>query len=243
MYLAAIPGVALAQSSPHSKQAAQTKGNSSKTEEAEQVEVENVKKQYWAVGDETRLGVVQDRYYSKAERLQLGVFAGIYSGDPFFDTKSFGGIIGYHFTEYLAIKALGWKDNINNSSALNKFVSVAGVGTNSNRTRSFVGAEGVISPLYGKLSLFGKLILYFDLHLSLGVGSTDTDNGRYISPFMGIGQEVFVAKSASISIDARWLTYKEDIVERIKAGPTFGQKIDEQTVYNNLAALGFNYYF
>ena len=208
----------------------------------EKVDVDGLKKKYWALGDDTKLGVVQDRYYTKSGRLQLSVLGGIYSGDPFFDTKSIAGALTYHLSEYMGLRALGLKNFNNDSSAYTKFVQTAGVRTNSNPVNSYFGGELVWSPLYGKLSLVGNLILYFDMHLMGGGGLTQTDNGNYGTGLLGVGQEIFLDRSFSVGVDFRWMGYREDIVEKV-AVSNRGQVINSQMAYSTLITLGLNLYF
>src|SRR5262245_10788021 len=56
--------------------------------QGERVNVENIKQKYWARGDESELGVVQNRLYSKANKLELSLLGGILSTDPFLSVKA-----------------------------------------------------------------------------------------------------------------------------------------------------------
>lgn len=207
------------------------------TNQGEAADVEAIKKKYWAVGDEAKLGVIQDRYYTKDGRIELGVFGGFTDADPFFETRSLGGLVGYHLSEYFSIKGIAWKDFVSDSTALDQFVKKVGVRTNSNPTESYFALEGAFSPIYGKISLLGSAIIYLDFHVSLGAGSVQTLNGNYFAPSFGIGQQAFVSKNVAIGFDFRWVTYQEDILERVNTA-NYGAKIDSQRVYNTSVLLG-----
>lgn len=209
---------------------------------AEQVNVENIKQKYWARGDESEIGVVQNRLYSKANKFELGVFGGFVTTDPFLNVKSTGASLGYHFNEYWSLNVLGWTSFVSPSSALTTFREIMGAETNYNSPKSFIGVEGVASFLYGKLSLVGKKIIYYDMHLSGGSGMTDTESGRYFTPFLGIGQQIYIAKSISVRVDYRLMGYRETIIEKVV--PTkIGQPVGVRTNWTNAITIGFDFLF
>src|SRR5882724_4686107 len=74
--------------------------------QGERVNVENIKQKYWARGDESELGVVQNRLYSKAGKFELALFGGLLSTDPFLNVTALGGSLGYHFSEYVSFHAV-----------------------------------------------------------------------------------------------------------------------------------------
>ncbi|HUP56069.1 MAG TPA: hypothetical protein VM598_01360, partial [Bdellovibrionota bacterium] len=90
-------------------------------DKAERVNVENIKQKYWARGDESEIGVVQNRLYSKNGRFELGVLGSILTTDPFFSVSSLGGSLGYHFSEYVSVHAIGWKTFVKPSAAYDAF--------------------------------------------------------------------------------------------------------------------------
>src|SRR3989338_4339689 len=160
----------------------------------ETIEVEKIKEKYWAKGDETELGVVQNRLYSNAEKWEVGLLGGFVSSDPFLSVKNFGASAGYYFSPYFALHAIGWKDVASSSAALTTFESSSGFTANTNKPKFFYGLQASGDFLYGKLSLLGKMIIYFDLHLRVGLGRTETESGAYVTPFVGLGQQIHLDK-------------------------------------------------
>ena len=130
---------------------------------AERLSVDAIKEKYWTRGDENELRVVQNRLYSKARKLELGVSYGSSSSDPFLTTSQVGGSLGYFLSEYVGIEFFGWKAMASESDAgtdlrkQTKAQSSTGteVAPNTNKQQSFLGGQLRISPLYGKLSLVG----------------------------------------------------------------------------------------
>ncbi len=211
-------------------------------DEAERVSVDSIKEKYWARGDEAELGVVQNRIYSKKMKLEAGFFGGVISTDPFLSVKSLGGSIGFHFSEYLALSFVGWRAFSRPSSALETFQQTIGATTNNNPPSGFAGGEVAASLLYGKLSVLGKKIIYYDFHALGGLGMTFTESGSYFTPLLGLGQKIYITKSASIRIDYRLLRFNERIIEKVIT-PRLGQLVGERVNFGNSVTLGVTILF
>lgn len=206
----------------------------------EKRQVETIKEKYWARGDESELGVVQNRLYTKAGKVEVGFFGGLVSTDPFLDVQTIGASAGWHLSEYFALHALGWKSYASPSSALRVFEAERKATTNTNMPKSFLGLELAGSFLYGKLSLFGKKIIYYDLYVNGGAGLTETESGRYFTPIVGLGQQFYVTKMISLKINYRLTPYHENIIEKV-IPTSMGTVIDERTNWSHTFALGVSF--
>lgn len=217
----------------------------SQAEQTERVEVDNIKEKYWARGEQSELGVVQNRLYSKENKIELGTFGGLISSDPFLSTKNVGFSLGFHFSEYLAVHALAWKAFTSPSSALTTFEDKVHATTNNNPPRSYYGIEGSASMIYGKLSLLGKSILYYDMHVMAGVGSTNTDTskrfGNYFTPHIGIGQQVFLSNYMCMRIDYRLMEYREHLTEK-NITPKLGEDVGVRTNWTHAVTMGVTFF-
>lgn len=181
----------------------------------EKVNVDSIREKYWARGNESELGVVQNRLYSKERKFEFGTFVGLLSSDPFLSVRSTGLSLGYHFSEYLSVHAFGWKAQWSPSTALQTFQEIMGATTNFNAPLAFYGAEGSASLLYGKLSLVGQAIIYYDMHVSAGAGITSTESGSNFTPHFGLGQQIYLSQVASLRLDYRVMHYRERIIEKV----------------------------
>lgn len=208
--------------------------------EAEQVNVDIIKEKYWARGDEAELGVVQNRAYSKALKLEAGVFGGFVTSDPFLNTKSSGLTLGFHFNEYFALHLMGFKSYVAPSSALTTFEETLKATTNNNPATGFLGSEVAASFLYGKLSLIGKAIIYYDMHVLGGMGATLTETGNYFTPSIGIGQQVYLSKMISLRVDYRLMRYNETLVEKVIT-PKLGEVLGSRVNWTNSITLGVDF--
>lgn len=209
-------------------------------DEEEKVDVDGIKEKYWARGEQTQMGVVQNRTYSKERKFQLALLGGVSFSDPFLMLEQVGVSFGYHFNEYFAVHLMGWKYFHQDSSAATYFKQELGGVPNTNIPDFYLGGELSGSILYGKLSLVGKAIIYYDMHLLGGCGATKSESGWYVTPHLGIGQQVYVTKWLSIAVDYRLQYYREDILE--KAIPTrLGEVRGQRDNWNNTINLGINF--
>lgn len=209
-------------------------------ENAEVVDLNPVRERYWTRGEESEISVVQNRQFKKAGRLDLGLAAGLVSSDPFLKTQLLGGSIGYHVNEYFSVHALGWKHFVSGSTALKTFEETLGATTNNNPPRSYLGVEALGSLIYGKLSLIGQSILYYDLHFSAGVGAMGTESGTSLSPSLGIGQQIHLSEKVSLRFDYRLQYYRETLTEKVIT-PKLGQVIGQRDNWSNTVTLGVQY--
>ncbi len=187
---------------------------SSDESQAEAVDVEKIKTKYWAQGEESKLGVVQNRVYSKANKFQIGLLFSESISDPFLSIGNYGGSVGYNFNEYLGINAMAWQYKVKASNALNTLRD-GGKQANTVEPKLFYGVEGTGSFLYGKLSLLGSAIVYYDMHVSLGSGFTKTENDpKSFTPTVGLGQRFYIGKLLALRMDYRVLSYQETVKEK-----------------------------
>jgi outer membrane beta-barrel protein len=206
--------------------------------------IDKVKERYWGKGRDTELRVVQNRLYSKAQKFELGVFGGFVSTDPFLSVKNYGASLGYHFNDYIAVAALFWKDSVSNSAA------VAALQQDSNNTNTadtnypstFVGAEVDYTPLYGKLSLVGKQIVYFDTHVDGGLGTTSTQTGSDLTEFIGLGEEFYLSQWSSFRIDYRLTHYTENVPTKTIGSNAPGAIVASRTNWSDVVTLGFTFF-
>ena len=213
---------------------------SARAEEAEVVDLNPVRERYWTRGEESEISVVQNRQFKKAGRFDLGVQAGLVSSDPFLKTQLLGGSVGYHWNEYFSLHVIGWKHFVSGSTALKTFEETLGATTNNNPPRSYFGVEALGSLIYGKLSLIGRSILYYDLQFSAGAGAMSTENGTSPSPSLGIGQQIHLGDRLSLRFDYRLQYYRETLIEKVIT-PRLGQVVGQRDNWSNTVTLGIQY--
>lgn len=236
------PFVFAADKAPDTAASPAPEADTSQEKSAEKVNVDSIKEKYWARGDQSEMGVIQNRTYTKAGKWELGVFGGTILTDPFLNVNNLGLDLGYHISEYFSVSALLWRSSASNSSALNTFQATEGASTNYNKPRGYYGLEASGSFLYGKLSLMGNSIIYYDMHLLGGLGLTDTVNGQYLTPDIGLGQQVYLSKAVSVRLDYRFMYYHEAIVQNVII-EQLGQTVGYRNNFSNVITLGVSFMF
>jgi outer membrane beta-barrel protein len=231
-----------------SGKAAAPKTNTLETvgDEAERVNIEAIKQKYWARGNEEELGVVQNRMFTKERKFEFGLYGGVVSSDPFLSVYSTSLSIGYHFNEYFSFAVYAMKNFVNPSSALtflrNPYPNGAGSDTSTNEPRWCLGGEVMASIMYGKLSLVGKAIIHYDFHFIGGLGITDTESGKYATPWLGVGQQFFITRWMTLRFDYRLMFYEERILQKVgsPSSPN-GTYLGNRANWSNSINLGLSF--
>jgi outer membrane beta-barrel protein len=226
--------------STHALAAEPAAASEAEQDAGESVDVSKITEKYWAQGKESELGVVQNRKYTSANRIEVGLLAGTVSSDPFLSVKSYGLSLGYHFNQYVSLHAIGWKASVSNSDALNTFETETHSTVNTNKPKFFYGGQANYNFLYGKASLFGKMIIYVDLFVLGGIGVTQTESGNNLTPFVGIGQKIHLNQFMVLNLDYRMMNYKETILSKT-TNP--GSKVGERSNQSDAVTLGVSFLF
>jgi outer membrane beta-barrel protein len=204
----------------------------------EKLDVDSLKERYWK-GASPEIEIVQNRIYTKKHRLNVQAMYGFVNSNPFLDTTSMGGLVGFHFTETLGIAAIYWKYSNKNNSGYDALVDASGYGANSNPVSSAMAGELSFSMLYGKLSLVGWRILHFDLFFNGGAASLTSQNGKIIAPYVGVGQQLYLTRWLSLRTDYRRMYYSEDVIELFRPA-TLGQNLGRRSVQAGAFNIGLN---
>lgn len=223
---------------PAEPAASTTSSTPSATGDAEEVDLSKITEKYWAEGKETELGVVQNRKYTTAKKLEIALLAGTVSTDPFLSVHNLGGSIGYHFSPYTSVHLTAWRHLVTASDALKTFERETGSTVNTNHPRAFYGMEVKQNFLYGKASLFGNMIIYVDLFVMAGLGITNTESGNNLTPELGLGQKIYLNERMSINLDYRIMRYNERILS--KSAATLGTQVGERANTTDAVTLGLS---
>lgn len=208
----------------------------------ESVDIDAIKEKYWARGDQSELGVVQNRIYTKAKKLQLGVIGGVNFGDPFLSVQGAGLSLGYHFNDLFGVELMALKYFVGDSNAYTTFKEEKEGVLNTNPQKYFLGLSGLGSFLYGKLSFFGKKIIYYDMYVTAGAGLTGTQNGGKLTGSAGIGQRFYLSQAVSFRFEYKLNLYSDNLVELITTNK-IGTGIGTRTAFNHHILIGFDMLF
>jgi len=225
----------------HSQDGTQNESEQIETEKAKTIDVQDIRSRYWDRGRQNKLGVVQNRKYTKEGRWSVGMLGGLTFGDPFLDTKQYGLDLGYNFTETFSLSLIGWKYKVSGSSANDK-LNESNKKANTNEPNYYIGTEAAWSLIYGKVSLIGKKIIYYDLSFLTGLGATKNEKETAPTPHIGIGQRYFLNQNLSFRLDYRLMYYRETIIEK-EIESRKGQSLGKRSNFNNTLIFGIDFMF
>lgn len=172
----------------------------------------------------SEISVIQKRFLPKTERFQFNIGLATIANDPWFYGVGLGGRFGYAFRENLAVELNYSFLNNSPKEAVKDLKQQHAVDTDSIVTaKSYLGLDVVWSPIYGKLSLFNKRIVPFDMYFAGGAGQMGVSNARTSSAtafHFGTGQIFAMSKAVGL----RWdLSFNFFQAQPTTAGANAGQ--------------------
>ena len=186
------------------------------------------------------IAVIQRRYLPKTERFELSGAGLISTNNAFFSTFGASLRLGYYFTENLGLE-VGYTFFTNSERDITKTLKdPQKISTRSLvQPESYSGISLKWQPLYGKMALFDKKIVPFDIYFAPGVGVTETALGQNeFTISLGTGQLFALSKSLAFRWDFVWNFYTAEI-ESVD-----GSQTTEATSNHNdlLLMLGFSFF-
>lgn len=126
--------------------------------------------------------VVRRKNFYKADRFEIGGFAGLMPYDSLMNHYMVGGRLTWHFSDHfgweIADAHVTFPSTTSYTTDLVSGKSLTG-GVQVQRTKLMAASNFLVSPLYGKLRLFGASTLHFDLYLVGGLGFHSSEIMNY----------------------------------------------------------------
>ena len=189
----------------------------------------------------SEVSVLQKRFMPKTERYQFSYGLGGIMNDPWF--YGMGGTLrlAYHFSENWGIEGDLLYLSSSQKDAAKDLYSNNNVNTNSLvTTKGYYGLDLMWSPIYGKMSLYNKRIIPFDMYFVGGMGMSQLSGATTDSVptlHVGTGQIYALSKSWAFRWDFSYNTYSATQVD-----PENGHKA--AATFNNLIlTLGGSFFF
>ena len=165
------------------------------------------------------VNILQNRYFLKALRPELGLSGGAFVNEAYTDTYFFGYRMSLFINEWLGIELQSLQTDVSDSDdrkALNK-LQYQKIGTNEvvspdpdiNAIHGSQDVNFILAPFYGKLNFLDSIIIYSDLYLTAGLSKVDTDQGVISSMNWGAGQRFYWKKSISFRFEFKDRIYVE----------------------------------
>lgn len=246
MLITGISVSALAQSSQY-KRAKTKKASSKSKKKSEKLDITDLEKQYWAPKDK-EFSVVQNRKFSKEKRIGVSLQMGPIINDPYSKGNANTSLsVSYYWKEKQGAEFNYMVFGLDNSKLVNAFGNQFG-GTipNFNRQKSYVGFNYNWVPIYGKMSVMDKRIIYYDFAISPGLGMMKYEHiDRYnrggdkstLALNIDISQHFFIHKNFALRLDVKNRFYNEDILDW-----NSGAKVKDDDNLTTVVVFGFTYY-
>ncbi len=188
----------------------------------------------------SEVSVIQKRFMPKTQRFQ--VFGGLayMTNDPWFLSLGFNGKFAYHLTEQWGVELTAMMLSTSQKQSIKDLHDNNGVQTSALLTpKSYFGADVLWSPIYGKMSLFNKRIVPFDMYFAFGGGSTTPESGTVGGTMhFGTGQIFSLSKSMGLRWDVSWNTYSgKPTADSTNTNPS------PQSFNNLLLSVGASFFF
>ncbi len=190
----------------------------------------------------SEVSVIQKRFLPKTGRFQA--FGGLtYStNDPWFLGFGLSGKLGYFLTEAWGVELSYTTISNSEKAAVQDLRNNHAVTTASLVSpKSYIGADIVWTPVYGKMSVGNKKILPFDMYFSLGGGKTGTADGQSAGTLrLSTGQIFAISKGMAFRWDFGWNRYSA----KTETVATSGAITSSTASFDNLLlTLGVSFFF
>lgn len=188
------------------------------------------------------ISVIQKKYLAKTERFQIFAGLGMTTNSPWFLNLGTKVAFAYHLTESFGVELTGtFLSNTerevakeireNNNLEPEKFVN----------TKSYLGADLMWVPIYGKISYLNNRIVPFDMYFALGGGTSNTNSqeGNVPTFHVGTGQIFALSKSMAFRWDYSWTIYQATPI----AGTTAGAAPSKNSYNDLILTAGLSFFF
>lgn len=157
--------------------------------------------------------VLQNRFFTKTFRPELGIAAGTLINESYTDTTLVGLRGAIFVSEFFGVEGQYIDTTVKDSDdrlALNELRyrrtdsdEIVSPDPEINSINGIKDVNLIFAPFYGKLNLIDDFIIYSDLYMTGGVSSLDTTQGDLTAFTWGIGQRFYWGKNLSVRIDMR----------------------------------------
>lgn len=211
------------------------------------VDITDLEQRYWAPKDE-EFRVVQNRTYSKEKRFAASLLWGPVINDSYTNGSALNVSGSYFFSERYGVELNYSKYSMSDNDTVSYFYDRYGVVPDHNIMSSYYGAAFSWVPVYAKLSLLEKQIIYFDMSISPGLGFTqykqqvnkNTLTGaekNALTFSLDLAQHFFLSKNFALRLDLKNRIYNEEVV-----GWNTNQSVKTKSTTQTMILFGFTYY-
>lgn len=169
--------------------------------------------------------ILQNRFFTKRLRPEIGLLAGSMLSESYTNTNLMGFRLGLFMTEWVGFEFQTIKTKVSDSQDrktlkkmeyrdVEKPDDLVHPNVPVNEIQGIADLSAIYAPLYGKINLLDKMILYTDLYFTAGLSNIQTDQGRISAINLGGGQRIYIKKSWSVRLDLRSRIYSEEQLDK-----------------------------
>ena len=154
------------------------------------------------------IAVISKKYLPKLNRLEISTSVLLVANNAFFNNFGAGFRGAYYFSEKWGLEAQYYLF-YSTERSVTEDLKIKSITTQSLVvSENFFGGSVKWVPVYGKISLFEKSIIPFDLFFNLGFGMTSTAEAGDVGTLqLGVGQQFAINKSLAVRWDIAWHSY------------------------------------
>lgn len=225
--------------------------------DSDKLDIQKLEQKYWSAKDDD-FTVIQNRAFTKAARFYINPSY----GSPFNDPNSIGNVIGlnagYYFNEKFGVELNYNTANFRFNETIDTYKQQYGTIPDTNTYKGGTSLMAYWVPIYAKMSLLDKKIIYFDMGIGLGLGNTSYDQNLCVTSngcnasnptistssksgthyALNIMQQYFLSEHWAVRVDFmnRWTTE-----ERLKSST--GASQGNRSINDTALQVGFTYWF
>lgn len=224
----------------------------SEGEDDERLDVTDLERRYWTPRD-TEFQVVQNRQYSKVNRLGVSLSGGSIITDAYVDSFDKSLALNYfpHERWGLELNYTAY-DGEASKAIVDAFAVETGAIPDHNLPQSSFGASFNWVPLYAKMSFLEKRILYFDMYISPGIFLINYDqqieNSTMSKSEVGfsldVSQVIFLNRNFAFRLDFKNRWYKNEVRKyKLTGQPGLHPVASSPVISSSSLLFGFTYLF
>jgi outer membrane beta-barrel protein len=196
------------------------------TSDKDSIDLKKLEEAYWSSKDDN-YSVIQNRTFTKTNKIYVSAAYGTLINDPYAKARFSGISAGYFLNEDLGLELSYHNFDSTQNDTVSAYESqFGGAKPDYNLLKSKQTLSLVYSPLYAKMSLMNKSILYFDMGLTLGLGlsnyeiqkvnkdgvgnktqANESTSTAHIE--LGLMQQLFVNQSLALRLDIKNSFYNQ----------------------------------
>lgn len=221
----------------------------------DKLDIKKLEQKYWSAKDDD-FAVVQNRRYTKANRVFLSLNVGVPFNDAFSTGTMTSANLGYFFNERWGLDLEYKTGNLSDNDATKLFFERYGVYPDHNVFVSSQILSGTLVPFYAKMSFMDTSIIYFDMGFSIGAGVLNYKIKKYegdetrSAPVgkLGVFQQIFFSEHFALRAELAntWSNqqrYKYYVTNPINGASTGERDLGMKMTNDTSLLLGLTYWF